>query len=313
VDAAAVAWAQATIGAITFEPRRVRPWSELGCLSTNSAVWWLKVSKAGTRYEGPLLRVLAETGHRLLPDVIVHQRRPWILIADAGERLLDLSVSPPDLVELWCQVVIEYAELQQKIPVDAALAAGVPDFRSSRLPQRYEELLDGHQWFSKLAASSLTVSERELARTFLPRLERLAAELGEGPPATVQHDDVHETNVVIDPRHLSHPRLIDWGDAVVGHPFCSMGVTLDRLADQLVVPLSHPWIMRVIDAYLEQWRADGWPRRWLLRQMRIGRRLDHILRAHAWLRGVGNLQAAQTVGFAESPGYWIRRLTTPAA
>ena len=35
--------------------------------------------------------------------------------------------------------------------------------------------------------------------------------------------------------------LIDWGDAVVSHPFCSMGVTLDRLAE------SPPfWIRRLI-------------------------------------------------------------------
>jgi aminoglycoside phosphotransferase (APT) family kinase protein len=69
-------------------------------------------------------------------------------------------------------------------------------------------------------------------------------ELGKGPPATVQHDDVHETNVVVDPSHVSQPKL-DWGDAVVSHPFCSMGVTLDRLADRLAVPLNHPWITRV--------------------------------------------------------------------
>jgi hypothetical protein len=123
----------------------------------------------------------------------------------------------------------------------------------------------------------------------------------------VQHDDVHETNVLLGAGPLGQPHLagqlylIDWGDAVLSHPFCSMGVTLDRLADRLAVPLNHPWIMRGADAYLEPWRADGWSRRQLLRQMQIARRVDHLIRAHAWIRGVGNLQGAQSVGLAESP------------
>jgi aminoglycoside phosphotransferase (APT) family kinase protein len=64
---------------------------------------------------------------------------------------------------------------------------------------------------------------------------------------TIHHDDVHETNVVVDPR-LGRPRLIDWGGAVVSHPFCSMGVTLDRLSGRLGLPVEHPMIMRVADA-----------------------------------------------------------------
>ena len=314
MDPGAVAWAHSTVGADAVETWRERPWSEVGRASAGSAIWWLKISKAGTRYEGPLLRVLAQTGHRLIPDVIVHSEYPWFLIADAGPRLMDRRLSPTELIELWCRVLGEYADLQRSAPVDAVLAAEVPDFRPPRLPLWYEGLLDGHEWFSELVRSDLTQLERERAKRFLPRFERLAADLGDGPSVTVQHDDVHETNVLLGARPLGQPYLvgqlylIDWGDAVVSHPFCSMGVTLDRLADQLAVPLNHPWIMRAADAYLEPWRADGWPRRQLLRQMQIARRVDHIIRAHAWIRGVGNLQGGQSIGLAESPPFWIRRL-----
>jgi hypothetical protein len=65
-------------------------------VSAGSAIWWLKISKAGTRYEGPLLRVLAQTGHRLIPDVIVHSRHPWLLIADApGFGSWTAGLAPP--------------------------------------------------------------------------------------------------------------------------------------------------------------------------------------------------------------------------
>jgi hypothetical protein len=96
VDPAAVAWAHSTVGADAVETWRERPWSEVGRVSAGSAIWWLKISKGGTRYEGPLLRVLAQTGHRLIPDVIVHSRHPWLLIADApGFGSWTAGLAPP--------------------------------------------------------------------------------------------------------------------------------------------------------------------------------------------------------------------------
>lgn len=130
---------------------------------------------------------------------------------------MDCRFSPTELIELWCRVLGEYADLQRSVPVDAVLAAEVPDFRPPCLPRWYEGLLDGHEWFSKLVASDFTQLERERAKRFLPRLERLVADLGDGPPATVQHDDLHETNVLLGARPLGQPHrvgqlyLIDWG------------------------------------------------------------------------------------------------------
>ena len=42
-------------------------------------------------------------------------------------------------------------------------------------------------------------------------------------------------------------------------------------------------------------------------QLKIARRSD-VMRVHAWIRGVGNLQGAQSVGMAESPPFSIRPL-----
>jgi hypothetical protein len=56
------------------------------------------------------------------------------------------GLAPPELIELWCRLLGEYADLQRSVPVDAVLAAGVPDFRLPRLPQWYKGLLDGHEW-----------------------------------------------------------------------------------------------------------------------------------------------------------------------
>jgi hypothetical protein len=90
---------------------------------------------------------------------------------------MDRRLSPTDLIELWCRVLGQCADLQRSVPVDAVLAAEVPDFRPHRLPQWYKGLLDGHEWFSELVTSDLTQLERERAKRFPPRLERLAADL----------------------------------------------------------------------------------------------------------------------------------------
>jgi hypothetical protein len=257
VDAVAIEWALSTLRAEVVEPVRARPWSDVGRIRAGGAVWWLKISKGGTRYEPQLLRVLAGTGSPLLPEVIIHPTQPWVLIRNAGRRLADLELSPAELIDLWCRVVIEYARLQRAVPTAGLVQAGVPDFRPSTLPEAYEALFGERQWYAGLVTPDLTRGELQRARRFLPRLERMAADLDEGPAVTIQHDDVHETNVVLDSR-LDRPRLIDWGDAVVSHPFCSMGVTLDRLSGHLGWPVEHPMIMRVADAYLKPWRADGW-------------------------------------------------------
>jgi hypothetical protein len=196
VDPAAVAWAHSTVSADAVEAWRA------ALVRGRPSVGWFSHSVVEDQQgwhalRGSSLRVLAETGHRLIPEVIVHSRHPRFLIADAGLRLTDRRLSPTELIELWCRVLGEYADHQRSVPVDAVLPAEVPDFRPARMPQWYKGLLDGHECFSELVTSDLTQLERERAKRFLSRLERLAADLGEGPPATVQHDHVHETNALL--------------------------------------------------------------------------------------------------------------------
>jgi hypothetical protein len=57
-----------------------------------------------------------------------------------------------------------------------------------------------------MAASHL--GRRERAKRLLSRSERLPADLGDGPPATVQHDDVPVTNVLLGAGPLGQPHLV---------------------------------------------------------------------------------------------------------
>jgi hypothetical protein len=147
------------------------------------------------------------------PDVVVE-----VLEADGDTLVLaDAGAADPDP---WLEVLPRYAELQrgEVAHAGAHLAAGVPD-------QRVETLLDRFDEFPRFA---------HFRRRFVELLGRLTL------PPTVQHDDLHAGNVF-------GGRIIDWGDAVIGHPFTTLLVTL-RVYDGDPRPLR--------DAYLEVWGRE---------------------------------------------------------
>jgi hypothetical protein len=61
-----------------------------------------------------------------------------------------------------------------------------------------------------------------------------------------------------------------------------------------VDPAAVAWAHSPVGAdAVETWRERPW---------------SEVIRAHAWIRGMGNLLGAESVGLAESPPFWIRRL-----
>jgi hypothetical protein len=166
------------------------------------------------RYEAALVTVLAERRPDCVPQLLgAELERGWMLMADAGVRLRELQQEERDLSR-WLEVLPLYAGLQVELAVDAdrLIALGVPDLRLATLPAQYERF----------------VSEVEVETRFrdaVPRVAELCEQLATyGIPETIQHDDLHDGQVFVrDGRYL----LMDWGDACVSHPFCTLAVTLE--------------------------------------------------------------------------------------
>jgi aminoglycoside phosphotransferase (APT) family kinase protein len=124
--------------------------------------------------------------------------------------------------------------------------------------------------------------EGELAslRNFAPRFVQLCGELDRaGIPAGVQHDDLHRTNVFVDHGHC---RVIDWGDASIGHPFTSLVVTF-RFLEPRISPRN---LQRLSDAYLEPWGRDHH------HVFELAMRVGAVARAVAYVRQRDALTAA---------------------
>jgi len=218
------------------------------------------------------------------PDVVAEvlawdEERAWLLLADAGTPLRELG-NPP---EAWLESLPLYAELQrvEATHADDHLAHGVPDLRLERLPTRFEELLRSDL--------PLEPDEQERLRRLGPRLERLCEELAAHRiPATVQHDDLHLANVYVARRGL---RVLDWGDASIGHPFASLVVTFRFLRELDGLGPDDPWFDRLRDRYLEPWGGDLAP------AFPLALRVGAVAHALARLRQRGHLPPAAHAGF----------------
>ena len=263
-------------GAIT-QPH-VRPWSTVFRAETDRGVIYLKLCGDSQAHEPALTTLRARTARGLGPDVLaIHRERPWMLIADGGARLRDSHQGAAQL-DVWIDILPRYAELQRAFlgREDELLATGTPDHRLDRLPGQLATVLADERVF---AALDLLAPTHEELRTILPMLGGLCAELaalGIGP--TIQHDDLHDGNVLTrDGRAV----VFDWGDACVTHPFLSLWIVQRAAAHSAGVDVRDPAITRLRDAYLEPWGAVV-PARDLRHAAEIGARLGSVTRALSW-------------------------------
>jgi hypothetical protein len=188
---------------------------------------WLKECRPVQAYEVPLTKALASRWpDRLPPLLAAESSRGWMLLGDAGSPIASFG----DVLEAWVAALPLYAEVQQRETehVTEHLAAGVPDLRAHTLPERYA------MW-----------AERE------PRFAPFASRFGElcaslTRPPTVQHDDLHESNIYARDGRLV---FLDWGDTCIAHPFASMLITFRYVAHFH----DASWLPTLRAAYLEPW------------------------------------------------------------
>jgi hypothetical protein len=197
----------------------VRPWATVMRVPTNGGDVFFKANAAALGFEASLVTLLAAHRPDCVPPLLAADlERGWMLMGDAGTRLREL-VEEERTLGRWLDVLPLYASVQLDMAelVEELLAAGVPDLRLARLPALADAMIDD---LGPLAAD-------EISRTAeaMPGVREDCARLASfGLPETIQHDDFHDGQVFVqDGRYV----LLDWGDAVVSHPFFTLAVTLD--------------------------------------------------------------------------------------
>jgi hypothetical protein len=192
----------------------VRPWATAIKVPTDQGPAWFKANTEELAHEVVVTHLLAERVPDRVPPLIADDpARGWLLMEDGGTRLREVIAQERDMSR-WVDVLDGAADVARAMEPDVQrlIAAGVPDRRLAVLPDRYAELVD-----------SADVEQR--FRDAVPRVREMAEELASyGVPETLQHDDLHDGQVfVTGERQL----ILDWGDAVVSHPFFTLSVTLE--------------------------------------------------------------------------------------
>lgn len=281
----------------SIEQPHLRAWSTVFRARTTRGAVFLKCCSSSQAHEPALSQLLSRVVGRRVPALIArHPREDWMLLADGGDKLRDL-LPPRELLRAWQDVMRRYAEIQiALIGHDRALlATGMADARLDRLPVIVLDLVEQVR---------LSRAERAAIRRSVPVIERRCAELAElGIGASVQHDDLHDANVL---RKGPRTVIFDWGDACVSHPFLSLLIALRAPVVRAKVAASDPRIGRIRDAYLEPFESFA-PMPRLRHAASIGRRLGMITRALSWSRAAIDYEDEMLAPHA-SFSWWLSQL-----
>jgi hypothetical protein len=227
-----------------IEQPHVRVWSTVMRIPTDSGTVWFKANMDALRHEAAVAETLSEHQPDLVPPLLAVDRdRGWMLMPDAGETLRDVIARERSL-DRWFDVLPRYARLQLDCAsdVEGLLAEGVPDLRLPALPGRYQQLVEHVDVGDRFRDATAYVGEL---------CEQLAAY---GIAETIQHDDLHDAQVFV---RDDRQQVMDWGDACISHPFCTLSVTLEGvIAWGLDDETNAVDVTPYRDAYLEPFTAE---------------------------------------------------------
>jgi hypothetical protein len=223
-------------------------------VTTADRVLFFKAEGLGGWHEPVLLRDLTAKWPNLVADVLAFDdERSWMLMADHGSPMWDV-LEPAEQLSVFEAILPLYAQMQQTSAgtIHRWIELGAPDRRVQRLPELLQHLLAGDFYGGQPPIST------ELRRAIddaVPDLERVCIQLAEAPFAdALDHGDLHGGNILVGP---GEPRLVDWGDSCVTHPFGSLFVTYQLAFQKIPVADRHAGALRLRDVYLESWTAHG--------------------------------------------------------
>jgi hypothetical protein len=267
---AAVAWADGALAGVgltrTGPPEQVKIWnlSAIWRLPTDTGAVWLKEVPAFFAHESALVA-------RIGPPVA-----PTVLAAAPG-RLLMADVPGTDHYGATGPAVLEILAIATALHADWAARVsdlvdlGVPDRRPAAALPLVDDVVERH-------ADELDPTERIRLRTLVDGLpHRLEALAATGLPDTLVHGDLHPGNTRGESGRFT---VLDWGDAVVGHPALDFLRLHDWVPEADRGPATEQWVAhwarhaRGSDARRAAELARPWMQ--LMGAVTYRRFLDHI-------------------------------------
>lgn len=239
-----------------FEQPHVRPWSSAIKIGTTGGPVWFKVNAPATAYEATLVERLNEWAPELAPRLLAQDRsRAWSIVEHAGPVMRTLA-EPDELWSRWAQVLERYAQAQIALArhAEALVSEGVPDLSPALTAELAADLI-ARLTGVPVEEGGLTGEEADALYRVLPSVQRGCDRLeASGLGVSINHDDLHTSNICWKPEGF---RIIDWGDAVIGHPFGTMLATVNSIAWHAKCERDDPRIEALLATYLAQFHDYG--------------------------------------------------------
>jgi hypothetical protein len=291
----AASWMRERMSALGTPPdgptRIVHLWGISIVLRTPSpgGAMYLKCAAPIFRHEAAVTGRIAEvTPGQVVRVAAVEPAEGWLLMHDLGGRTLGRGAPTT-----WASGLVAHARIQQAWSGRTAelVAAGAPVRSLTDLAGALPTLADGGPIAAELSGDDLA-EWRGAMPGFIEACRRLD---DLGPAPTLVHGDLHPWNVADTP---DGPRLFDWTDAAVSHPFTDLAVYATRPDD--------PAIRRAIrDAYLACW-ADRLPAADLAEAGDLAIVVGTLYQVETYGRLLSSLASDDRIGLEGAAGSWAR-------
>lgn len=292
-------WVGIELGHLGLEPKgklelvRTRPWAAVARIATTAGDVWFKESAPSLTFE-PALTVAVSRRMPAFTTEVLLTEGTWMLTRDAGLQLRTV-VKRGKPAPSWDELLPIYAELQIELAKNAKelLALGAPDKRPAMVAEAYAGLVERVGRHNSLDVKRL--------QALAPQLESLTDALASPLPATLIHEEFHETNVFV---RDGRPRLLDWGEASVSHPFAGLVNTLRDIAFRRRLKPNGREMLRLRSVYLEPWTSFASPRE-LAEVFDHGYVLGALCRALTWDHVLTGQHASVRDEYNRNAAVWL--------
>jgi len=292
-------WVGIELGRLRLEAQeklelvRTRPWAAVARVATQAGDVWFKEPSPSLAFEPALTVAVSRRVPAFTPEVLVSEGT-WMLTRDAGPQLRAV-LHRGERAPSWDELLPLYAELQIELAEDAneLVALGAPDKRPATLSAAYAGLVERVGSHNSLDIKRL--------QALAPELESLTDALARPLPATLIHEEFHESNVFV---RDGRPRLLDWGEATVSHPFAGLVNTLRDIAFRRRLKPNGREMRRLRSIYLEPWTPFGSPQE-LTKLFDRGYVLGALCRAMSWDRVLTGQRASVRDEYNRNAAVWL--------
>jgi len=292
-------WVQTALGHLGLEPKgklelvRARPWAAVARIATTAGDVWFKEPAPSLAFE-PALTVAVSRRMPAFTPAVLASEGTWMLTRDAG-RQLRAVLKNAEPAPAWDELLPLYAELQIELAEDATerIALGAPDKRPATVSAEYAGLVERVGRHNNM--------DIERLRALASELESLTDALASPLPATLIHEEFHETNIFV---RNGRPRLLDWGEAAISHPFAGLVNTLRDIAFRRRLKPNGREMLRLRSVYLEPWTSFASPRE-LSELFDRGYVLGTLCRALTWDRVLTGQRPSVRDEYNRNAAVWL--------